>query len=123
MSLGAMIGMAGENSDRPIDLLHQHDAGESVRQRHGAERQGQMRTLPRETGGVAVGAADQQGGGLHAFVAPRAHAYFRKAQACLSQGDLGGALFNLRLAVAADPASAMIRVALAEVESEIRGSK
>lgn len=56
-------------------------------------------------------------------VGPRAQAYFRKAQACLGQGDLGGAMFNLRLAAAADPGSALIKVALAEVESEILGRK
>jgi hypothetical protein len=58
-----------------------------------------------------------------AGIAPRAQAYFRKAQACLAQGDLGGAMFNLRLAAAADPGSALIKVALAEVESEILGRK
>jgi hypothetical protein len=56
-------------------------------------------------------------------VGPRAQTYFRKAQSCLAQGDLGGALFNLRLAAAADPGSALIRVALAEVEAEIQGPK
>lgn len=58
-----------------------------------------------------------------AGIAPRAQAYFRKAQACLTQGDLGGAMFNLRLAAAADPGSALIKVALAEVESEILGTR
>jgi hypothetical protein len=58
-----------------------------------------------------------------AGVSARATIYFRKAQSCLTQGDLGGALFNLRLAAAADPASALIRVALAEVEHELIGKK
>jgi hypothetical protein len=65
-----------------------------------------------------VGSSPPAGG-----VAPRAQAYFRKAQSCLSQGDLGGALFNLRLAAAADPSSAIIRMALGEVEAEMRGGK
>jgi hypothetical protein len=55
-------------------------------------------------------------------ISARAQVYYRKAQSALSQGDLGGALFNLRLAAAADPRSSVIRVALAEVENEI-GSK
>jgi hypothetical protein len=56
-------------------------------------------------------------------IAARAQVYYRKAQSCLGQGDLGGALFNLRLAAAADPRSSVIRVALAEVESEIGSRK
>ena len=36
---GAMIGMAGQDSDRAIDLLGKHDAGEAVRQGHTAERE------------------------------------------------------------------------------------
>lgn len=58
-----------------------------------------------------------------AGVGPRAQIYFRKAQSCLTRGDLGGALFNLRLAAAADPTSALIRVALAEVQAEVMGGK
>jgi len=52
-----------------------------------------------------------------AGIGARAQVYYRKAQACLTQGDLGGGLFNLRLAAAADPRSSAIRVALAEVEA------
>jgi hypothetical protein len=58
-----------------------------------------------------------------ASVGARAQVYFRKAKSCLSQGDLGGALFNLRLAAAADPGSSLIRVALAEVEAELGTKK
>jgi hypothetical protein len=53
----------------------------------------------------------------------RAQSYYRKAQQALARGDLGGALFNLRLAVAADPGSAHLRVALAEVEGAMQGKK
>ena len=47
--------------------------------------------------------------------AARAMIYFRKGEAALRQGDTGAALFNLRLAQAADPSSAEIAELLATV--------
>lgn len=51
---------------------------------------------------------------------PHALHYYRKAEKCLERGDLKGALLQLKLACATDPASAYLRTALAEVETEIR---
>jgi hypothetical protein len=46
--------------------------------------------------------------------------YFRKAELCLKRGDLKGAVLQIKLAIAADPASGFLRTALAEVELEVR---
>jgi hypothetical protein len=46
--------------------------------------------------------------------------YYRKAELCLKRGDLKGAILQLKLACAADPTSAFLRTALAEVETEVR---
>jgi hypothetical protein len=46
--------------------------------------------------------------------------YYRKAELCLKRGDLKGAILQLKLACAADPSSAFLRTALAEVETEVR---
>ena len=70
-------------------------------------------------GSTARGDSRPPGGAITA----RAQIYFRKAQSCLDRGDLGGALFNLRLAAAADPTSSVIRMALAEVEAELGPKK
>jgi hypothetical protein len=46
--------------------------------------------------------------------------YYRKAEIALKRGDLKGAVLQLKLAIAADPASALLRTALSEVQSEIK---
>lgn len=46
--------------------------------------------------------------------------YYRKAELCLKRGDLKGAVLQIKLAIAADPASGFLRTALAEVELEVR---
>ena len=46
--------------------------------------------------------------------------YYRKAELCLKRGDLKGAVLQIKLAIAADPVSAFLRTALAEVELEVR---
>ena len=50
----------------------------------------------------------------------KALVYYRKAELCLKRGDLKGALLQLKLAIAADPSSALLRSALAEVDLEVR---
>lgn len=45
--------------------------------------------------------------------------YYRKAELALRRGDLKGAILQLKMAVAADPQSAFLRTALAEVEAEV----
>jgi hypothetical protein len=50
----------------------------------------------------------------------KALVYYRKAELSLKRGDLKGAVLQLKLAIAADPASGFLRTALAEVELEVR---
>ncbi|HEY3801798.1 MAG TPA: hypothetical protein VGL61_04290 [Kofleriaceae bacterium] len=53
-------------------------------------------------------------------MSPRALVYYRKAELALKRGDLTGALLQLKMAIGADPASAFLRTALVEVETEVR---
>ncbi|MDX2089387.1 MAG: hypothetical protein SFX73_16160 [Kofleriaceae bacterium] len=53
----------------------------------------------------------------------KALVYFRKAELALNRGDLRGAILQLKMAIAADPQSTMLRPALAEVEAELKKSK
>ncbi len=50
----------------------------------------------------------------------RALVYYRKAELALKRGDLTSAMLQLKMAIGADPASAFLRTALHEVESEVR---
>lgn len=50
----------------------------------------------------------------------KALVYYRKAELALKRGDLKGAVLQIKLAIAADPASGFLRTALAEVELEVR---
>jgi hypothetical protein len=50
----------------------------------------------------------------------RALVYYRKAEIALRRGDFKGALLQIKMAIASDPASAFLRTALAEVETELR---
>jgi hypothetical protein len=49
----------------------------------------------------------------------RALIYYRKAELCLRRGDLTGAMLQLRMAIASDPQSSLLRSALAEVQAEV----
>ena len=53
-------------------------------------------------------------------MSPKALIYYRKAELCLKRGDLKGAVLQIKLAIATDPASGFLRTALAEVELEVR---
>ena len=46
--------------------------------------------------------------------------YYRKAELALKRGDLKGAILQLKMAIAADPQSPVLRTALAEVEAEVQ---
>lgn len=59
-------------------------------------------------------------GGASSQMSSRALVHYRKAELALRQGDLKAAMLNLKMAIAADPSSAFLRTALAEVESEVR---
>jgi hypothetical protein len=57
--------------------------------------------------------------GASGAMSPKALPYYRKAERCLRRGELGGAVLQLKLAIASDPQSAFLRSALAEVEAEV----
>jgi hypothetical protein len=50
----------------------------------------------------------------------RAIVYYRKAEIALRRGDFKAAILQIKMAIASDPASAFLRTALAEVETELR---
>jgi len=54
-----------------------------------------------------------------ASMSSKALVYYRKAELALRRGDLRGAVLQLKMAIAADPQSAFLRTALAEVEVEV----
>ncbi len=60
-------------------------------------------------------------GGLPAAQAMSSKAliYYRKAELCLRRGELTGAVLQLKMAIASDPQSALLRSALAEVQAEV----
>jgi hypothetical protein len=58
--------------------------------------------------------------GANQQMSSRALVYYRKAEIALRRGDLKGALLQIKMAIATDPASAFLRTALAEVETELR---
>jgi curved DNA-binding protein CbpA len=51
-----------------------------------------------------------------AQLAPRALAFYRRAESALASGDVAAATLNLRMALSADPTSELLRDALAEVQ-------
>jgi hypothetical protein len=57
--------------------------------------------------------------GPAAAMTSKALVYYRKAELSLKRGDLKGAVLQLKMAIAADPLSTLLRQALTEVESEI----
>jgi hypothetical protein len=65
------------------------------------------------------GDAKPSGGGAAGAMTSKALVYYRKAELALRRGDLKGAVLQLKMAIAADPLSTMLRTALTEVESEI----
>jgi tetratricopeptide (TPR) repeat protein len=50
----------------------------------------------------------------------KALVYYRRAELCLRRGQLSEAVLQLKMAIASDPQSALLRSALAEVEAEVR---
>ena len=65
---------------------------------------------PKPAGGIANTAQ---------AMTPKALVYYRKAELALRRGDLRGAVLQIKMAIAADPLSTLLRSALSEVESEI----
>jgi hypothetical protein len=72
-------------------------------------------TLTRPEPVRPLGAPAGSSGAMNA----KALLYYRKAELCLRRGDLRGAVLQLKMAIAADPQSTLLRTALAEVEVEV----
>ncbi|MBA2538754.1 MAG: hypothetical protein H0V17_03895 [Deltaproteobacteria bacterium] len=71
------------------------------------------------TGAAAATTPKVAPSGASAAMTPKALIYYRKAEQSLRRGELKSAVLQLRMAIAADPLSTMLRQALTEVESEI----
>jgi hypothetical protein len=57
--------------------------------------------------------------GASGAMTSKALIYYRKAELALRRGDLKGAILQLKMAIAADPVSPVLRTALGEVEAEV----
>lgn len=75
----------------------------------GAPRSVSKTTPPPASGGVGAASA----------MSSKALIYYRKAEISLRRGDLKGAMLQVKMAIAADPQSAFLRTALAEIEAEL----
>jgi hypothetical protein len=83
-----------------------------------------MSTTPRTAGKdvPATSAPAASGGGSTSApsqMSSKALIYYRKAELALRRGDLKTAILQLKMAIAADPQSGLLRTALAEVEAEV----
>lgn len=72
-----------------------------------------------EAGGVPAGDVKPGVAGPASAMTSKALVYYRKAEQALRRGDLKGAVLQIKMAIAADPMSGLLRSALSEVESEI----
>lgn len=70
--------------------------------------------------GKAVPVQDAPPVNLAQAMTSKALLYYRKAELALRRGDLTGALLQLKMAIASDPQSQLLRSALAEVEAEVK---
>ena len=57
--------------------------------------------------------------GARGMMSSKAFLCYRKAELCLRRGELKQAVLQLKLAIACDPQSALLRTALAQVEAEV----
>ena len=72
------------------------------------------------TAGVALADKPPPGAGPAASsMNSKALIYYRKAELALRRGDLKGGVLQLKMAIAADPTSQVLRQALGEVEAEL----
>ena len=70
-------------------------------------------------GGVPSAAQVTSGAGGSGAMNSKALIYYRKAELALRRGDLKGALLQMKMAIAGDPQSALLRSALVEIEAEL----
>ncbi len=89
------------------------------RKRYVADLAGGSGGKPAAAGGVPA-AAPAAGGDTDAALAllnPKAQRLYRRAEASLRSGDVASAVLNLRMALAIDRGSALLREALADAEA------
>lgn len=76
-------------------------------------------TVPTEPPPVpGIARSGQAGSGPH--LGARALGFYRRAEAALRLGDVAGAILNLRMAIAAEPASSFLRERLAEAQARLQ---
>jgi hypothetical protein len=75
---------------------------------------------PRSTGPTSTPPSGIPNAPVDKQMNSRAIVYYRKAEIALRRGDFKGAILQIKMAIASDPASAFLRTALAEVETELR---
>jgi hypothetical protein len=89
-----------------------------------AQKMATTRTRPIDISAIPATPAAPAAVGTQANAASsmssKALIYYRKAELALRRGDLKGAILQLKMAIAADPSSAFLRTALAEVEAEVQ---
>src|SRR5204863_6616546 len=94
------IGAAGENGKRPIKLFREHDAGEFVREGHGAEGKFVLSTL-RKVIGKAVGVAAEKDEFASAPVAKLAEPFGKRIRIKILstrvKNDDGGCAISIEL--------------------------
>ncbi len=73
---------------------------------------------PKPTTGASP-TATPAAGGASGSMNSKALIYYRKAELALRRGDLKGALLQMKMAIAGDPQSALLRSALVEIEAEL----
>jgi hypothetical protein len=69
--------------------------------------------------GSTPSSSSSSSGPVSSAMSSKALVYYRKAELALRRGDLRGAVLQLKMAIAADPASPFLRTALTEVEAEV----
>jgi len=82
---------------------------------------GQLPTINKEAGRPISEAPlpPRSASGAAGAMNSKALIYYRKAELCLRRGDLRGAVLQLKMAIAGDPASTFLRTALTEVMAEV----
>jgi curved DNA-binding protein CbpA len=58
--------------------------------------------------------------GTNATLGARALGFYRRAEAAMRVGDLAGALLNLRMALAAEPSSQLLKDAIADTQRKLK---
>jgi len=81
-------------------------------------REQYLKETARDRPEAAAGAMDVDS--ALSLLSPKAQRLYRRAQAALRTNDVASAILNLRMALARDKNSALLREALAEAESRLR---